>query len=134
MKKFIDGKITKEYRILCERERLAKYGYDKIDNCIEEAFNIMEYLKSLEGNVLFRVNIGTLEVIQLNEDSGNVDYDFKSLMTDINNYKVGTGYYWKSRLTKNDDRIGRRKLYETKKGQYFMDCGVRHYLNDYIEL
>lgn len=130
MQKFIDGKITYEYHVESARDRLKKYGYNNIDNCITEGFNIMEYINSIQGNVLYKVNVGTLEIVVI--DGDHVYYDFITLMQYINNYKIGTGYYWKQRLKKDDDRIGKRKIYKSNKGEYFIENGRRCYLNEYI--
>lgn len=134
MIKFKDGKITKEYQLVCERERMARYGYNNINNCIEEAYNILDYLKELKGDIRFKVNIGTLEVLIVNENMEYVDYDYYSLKIHTNTFKIGIGHYSKLYGKRNDARIGRRKLYESSKGYYFIEFGYRNYISEYIKL
>lgn len=115
-----------------ERQRFNRYGWSK-EQAELEGWSIMEYINTLSPHkqILFRVNPGTLEVITWDNDK-YIDYDFYPLYPHKKNGAIGSGYYWRCRLQKDDDRIGKRKLYRSSKGLYFIESDIRHYLNEYI--
>lgn len=112
---------------------MKKYKQYQLVEDYKQAYNegttINNFINTLEPD-LYKVNNGTLETINI-INNNYIQYDFRSL---FNTYKflVGSGYYNNKYGKINDDRIGKRKLYQTTKGYYFIENGIRCYLNDYI--
>lgn len=103
---------------------------DCIDQAINEATTINNFINELNID-LYKVNNGTLETINILDD-GYIDFEFRSLFYTYK-FIVGTGYFWRCRLQRNDERIGMRKLYRTSKGLYFNLFGHRYYLSEFIK-
>lgn len=97
-----------------------------INHYHEIALKVNEFINQLPAGTMIRVNNNTIETIYKVSDD-YIDYDFYFIYPD----GVGSGYYWSLRLKKDDNRIGRRKLYKSNKGLYFLDNGYRNYLHSF---
>lgn len=117
-------KINVSHNIIYKMENMLFEHYHKI------ALKINEFIEQLPDNTLYKVNGISIEVVYPNGiNEQYIDYDFYIYNTD--NYTVGSGYYWKCRLNRNDNRIGRRKLYKSCKGFYFKESGFNNYIKNY---
>lgn len=105
--------------------------YDKMKEMLinhyhEIALKVNEFIDQLPAGAMIKINNNTIETIY-NVSNDYVDYDFYFIYPD----GVGSGYYWSLRLKKDDDRIGKRKVYKSNKGLYFLENGYRNYLHDF---
>ena len=93
------------------------------------ALKVNEFINQLPAGTMIRVNNNTIETIY-NVSNDYIDYDFYFIYPD----GVGSGYYWSLRLKKDDNRIGRRKLYKSNKGLYFIESGFRNYIDSFNKI
>ena len=92
------------------------------------ALVVNKFIKELPINSLYKVTTGFIIVLYPNGiNEKYIDYDRYYYRTGI----VGSGYYWKARLQKDDMRIGRRKLYINSKGYYIIENGYREFVKDF---
>lgn len=129
----IDGKIRLNHHDDHNRN-IPDTVYNKIKEMLinhyhEIALKVNEFINQLPAGTMIRVNNNTIETIY-NVSNDYIDYDFYFIYPD----GLGSGYYWSCRLKKEDDRIGRRKLYKSSKGLYFIENGFRNYINSFHKI
>lgn len=129
----IDGEIRLNHHDNCNT-KIPDTVYDKmkemlIDYYHEIALKVNEFIKQLPAGTMIKVYGHVIEIVY-NVSNDYIDYDFYIIYPD----GIGAGYYWSSRLKKEDPRIGRRKLYKSNKGIYFMENGYRNYIDDFHKI
>ena len=108
--------------------------YNKMKNMLinyyhEISLKVNEFINQLPAGTMIKIYGHVIEIIY-NVSDDYIDYDFYIIYPD----GVGSGYYWNLRLKKDDNRIGRRKLYKSSKGLYFIENGYRNYLNSFLKI
>lgn len=129
----IDGQIRLNHHDN-DNIKIPNPVYDKMKNMLIDhyhaiALQVNEFIDQLPAGTMIKINNNTIETIY-NVSNDYVDYDFYFIYPD----GVGSGYYWSLRLKKDDNRIGRRKLYKSNKGLYFIESGYRNYLNNFFKI
>lgn len=129
----IDSKIRLNHHDNCNKI-IDDAVYDKMKKMLINhyhgiALKVNEFINQLPDGTMIKVDGHTIETIyHINNDY--IDYDFYIIYPD----GLGSGYYWSSRLKKDDDRIGRRKLYQSSKGLYFIENGYRNYMDNFHKI
>ena len=129
----IDGKIRLNHHDDHKKE-IPDAVYDKMKEMLinhyhEVALKVNEFINQLPAGTMVRINSHTIETIY-NIDNNYIDYDFYMIYPD----GIGSGYYWSLRLKKDDSRIGRRKVYKSNKGLYFIENGYRNYIDGFHKI
>ena len=94
------------------------------------ALKVNEFINQLQDGTMFKVNGNIIETIY-NIDNDYIHYDFYFIYPD----GLASGYYCSLRLKKDNNRIGRRKLYKSKKkGLYFIESGYRNYIDNFYKI
>lgn len=129
----IDGKIRLNHHDNHDK-KIPDEIYNKMKNILINhyhriALKVNEFINHLPKNTMYFIDGNIINVVYPNgKNEKYIDYDFYIIYPDG---KISNGYYWKCRLKKNDKRIGRRKIYFTTKGFYFIENGYREYLFKY---
>lgn len=138
------GSILKSIEVIDSKIRLNHHDdhkkqipdavYDKMKEMLINhyhgiALKINEFINQLPRDVMVRINGNIIETIY-NIDNDYIEYDWYFIYPD----GVGSGYYWSLRLKKEDPRIGRRKLYKSSKGMYFIENGYRNYIDSFYTI
>ena len=115
-------------------KKISNEIYDKMKEMLINhyhgiALKVNEFINQLPAGTMVKINSHTIETIY-KVSNDYIDYDFYFIYPD----GVGSGYYWSLRLKKDDNRIGRRKVYKSNKGLYFIENGYRNYLNDFHKI
>ena len=126
----IDGKIRLNHHDNYNT-KIPNEVYDKMKEMLINHYHgigikINEFINQLPVGTMVRINANTIETIY-NIDNDYIHYDFYFIYPD----GIGSGYYWSLRLKKDDERIGRRKLYKSSKGLYFIESGFRTYIHNF---
>lgn len=126
----VDGRIRLNHHDN-DNIKIPNEVYDKMKEMLINhyhaiAIEVNKFINQLQDGTMFRINSHTIETIYKVSDD-YIDYDFYFIYPD----GLGSGYYWSLRLKKDDPRIGRRKLYKSNKGLYFIESGYRNYLNSF---
>lgn len=126
----VDGKIRLNHHDNCNT-KIPDAVYDKMKQMLINhyhgiAIKVNEFINQLPAGTMFKINSHTIETIY-KVSNDYIDYDVYFIYPD----GVGSGYYWSLRLKKDDERIGRRKLYKSNKGLYFMESGFRTYIHNF---
>lgn len=129
----IDGKIRLNHHDN-SNTKIPNEVYDKMKNMLIDhyhgvALKVNEFINQLPAGTMIKVNSNTIETIY-NVSNDYIDYDFYFIYPD----GVGSGYYWCLRLKKEDNKIGRRKLYKSSKGIYFIENNYRNYINSFYKI
>ena len=129
----INGKIRLNHHDNSNK-KIPNEVYDKMKEMLinhyhEVALKVNEFINQLRPETMIKVNGNLIEIIY-NISNDYIDYDFYIIYPD----GVGSGYYWSCRLKKDDERIGRRKLYQSSKGLYFMENGYRSYIDSFYSV
>lgn len=108
--------------------------YDKMKNMLINHYHgigikVNEFINQLKPGTMIKVTGEIIEIIY-NISNDYIDYDFYIIYPD----NIGSGYYWSLRLKKDDDRIGRRKIYKSSKGIYFIENGYRNYISQFHKI
>lgn len=129
----IDGEIRLNHHDNHDK-KIPDEIYDKMKNMLIDhyhgiALKVNEFINQLVAGTMIKIHGDIIEIIY---DISNeyIHYDFYIIYP----YGVGSGYYWFLRLKKDDDRIGRRKLYKSSKGLYFIENGYRSYINSFHKI
>lgn len=114
--------------------KISNEVYDKMKEMLINhyhniALKVNEFIEQLNDGTLIKITGDIIEIIY-NVSDDYIDYDFYIIYPD----GVGSGYYWSLRLKKDDPRIGRRKLYKSNKGLYFIENGYRNYINSFHKI
>lgn len=129
----IDGKIRLNHHDN-HNTKIPNEVYDKMKQMLINhyhgiALKVNEFLKQLNPDTMIRINGYVIETIyQVSNDY--IDYDWYFIYPD----GIGAGCYWSARLKKEDHRIGRRKLYKSSKGLYFIENGYRNYIHSFHKI
>lgn len=126
----IDNKIRLNHHDNCNT-KIPNEVYDKMKQMLINHYHgvglkVNEFINQLPAGTMFKINSHTIETIY-NISNDYIHYDFYIIYPD----RIGSGYYWSLRLKKDDVRIGRRKLYKSSKGLYFIENGYRNYINSF---
>lgn len=126
----IDGKIRFNHHDNSNK-KISNEVYDKMKEMLINHYHqiglkVNEFINQLRPGTMIKVNGNLIEIIY-NISNDYIDYDFYIIYPD----GISSGYYWSLRLKKDDDRIGRRKLYKSSKGLYFLENGYRNYINSF---
>ena len=130
----IDGKIRLNNHDNCNII-IPDEVYDKMKEMLINHYHsiglkINEFINQLPTGTMIKVNGHIIEAINyINNDY--INYDFYIIYP---YYSIGSGYYWSCRLKKDDDRIGKRKLYQSSKGLYFIENGYRNYISQFHKI
>ena len=129
----IDGRIRLNHHDDCNT-KIPNEVYDKMKETLinyyhEIALKVNEFINQLPAGTMIRVNNNTIETIY-NVSNDYIDYDFYFIYPD----GLGSGYYWSCSLIKDDERIGRRKVFKSSKGLYFIENGYRNYINSFHKI
>lgn len=129
----IDGKIRLNHHD-DDNIKIPDAVYDKMKQMLINhyhsiAVKINEFIDQLPAGTMINVHGDVIEIIY-DVFNDYIHYDFYIIYPD----GIGSGYYWSLRLKKDDNRIGRRKLYLSNKGLYFIENGYRNYLNDFHKI
>ena len=138
------GSILKSIEVIDGKIRLNPHDDDNIKipdavyNKMKEmlinhyhsiALKVNEFISQLPAGTMIKINNHIIEVINyINDDY--INYDFYIIYPN----NIGSGYYWSLRLKKDDDRIGRRKIYKSSKGLYFIESGFRTYIHNFHKI
>lgn len=129
----IDGEIRFNHHD-DSNKNIPNEVYDKMKEMLINhyhsiALKVNEFINQLPAGTMIKLYGHVIETIyNINDDY--IDYDFYIIYPD----GIGSGYYWSLRLKKDDDRIGRRKLYKSSKGLYFIENGYRNYIDDFHKI
>ena len=129
----VDGEIRLNHHDN-SNTKIPNKVYDKMKEMLINhyhgiALKINEFINQLPAGTMIKINGNVLEVIY-NLSNDYIDYDFYFIYPD----GLGSGYYWSCRLKKDDSRIGRRKLYKSSKGLYFLENGYRNYIDSFCRI
>lgn len=129
----IDGRIRLNHHdnnnIKIPNEIYNKMKEMLINHYHSIAIKVNEFINQLPAGVMVKINGNLIETIYYINDN-YIDYDFYMIYPD----GIGSGYYWSLRLKKDDERIGRRKVYKSNKGLYFIESGFRNYINSFHKI
>ena len=128
----IDGKIRLNHHDNSNKQ-IPDTVYNKMKNMLinyyhEIGLKVNEFINQLPAGTMFKINSHTIETIY-NINNDYIDYDFYIIYPD----GISSGYYWSLRLKKNDDRIGKRKIYKSNRGIYFIENGYRNYIDSFYK-
>ncbi len=129
----INGKIRLNHHDNFSK-KISDEVYDKMKNMLINhyhniALKVNEFINQLNEGTMLKINGNLIEIIyKISNDY--IDYDFYIIYPD----GISSGYYWSSRLKKDDSRIGRRKLYQSSKGLYFIENGYRSYIDSFYSV
>ncbi len=128
----INGRIRLNHHDNSSR-KISDEVYDKMKEMLINhyhgiAVKINEFINQL-NEAMIKVNGNLIEIIY-NISHDYINYDFYIIYPD----GISSGYYWSCRLKKNDARIGRRKLYQSSKGLYFIENGYRNYIDSFYTI
>lgn len=129
----INGQIRLNHHDDCNKI-IDDVVYDKMKKMLINhyhsiALKINEFINQLPAGTMIKVHGDVMEIINyINDDY--INYDFYIIYPG----GISSGYYWSCRLKKNDDRIGRRKIYKSNKGQFFMQDGYRSYIDSFYKI
>lgn len=126
----IDGQIRLNHHD-DHKEKISDTVYDKMKQMLINHYHgvglkVNEFINQLPAGTMIKVNSNTIETIYKVSDD-YIYYDFYFIYPD----GIGSGYYWSLRLKKDDNRTGRRKVYKSNKGLYFLENGYRNYINSF---
>lgn len=129
----IDGRIRLNHHD-DSNKKIPNEVYDKMKEMLinhyhKVALKVNEFINQLPAGTMFKINSHTIETIY-KVSNDYVDYDVYFIYPD----GIGSGYYWSCRLKKDDDRIGRRKIYKSSKGIYFLENGYRNYIDSFYKI
>lgn len=115
-------------------KKISDEVYDKMKNMLinhyhEIGIKVNEFINQLPTGTMIKVNGNIIEAIY-NINNDYINYDFYIIYPD----GISSGYYWSSRLKKDDSRIGKRKLYKSNKGLYFIENGYRSYIDSFYSV
>ena len=115
-------------------KKIPNVVYDKMKQLLINhyhgvALKVDEFIDQLPVGTMVRINGNLIETINYINDN-YIYYDYYFIYPD----GIGSGYYWSLRLKKDDDRIGRRKLYKSNKGLYFIENGYRNYIDSFHKI
>ena len=130
----IDGQIRVNHHDN-DNIKISNEVYDKMKEMLINyyhniALKVNEFINQLQDGTMFKVNGNIIETIY-NIDNDYIDYDFYFICPDDG---LGSGYYCSLRLKKDNNRIGRRKLYKSNKGLYFIENGYRNYIDNFYKI
>lgn len=134
----IDGKIRLNHHDN-HRKKIDDAVYDKMKEMLINhyhgiALKVNEFINQLPTGTMIKVNGNIIEII-FNISNDYINYDFYIIYPEgISSSGISSGYYWSLRLKKNDNRIGRRKLYKSNKGLYFLENGYRNYISQFHKI
>ena len=129
----IDGKIRLNHHDDFNK-KISDEVYDKMKEILINHYHgigirVNEFINQLNEGTMIKVNGNLIEIIYIISHD-YIDYDFYIIYP----YGIGSGYYWSCRLKKDDSRIGRRKLYKSSKGLYFIENGYRSYIDSFCKI
>lgn len=129
----IDSRIRLNHHDNCNK-KIPNTVYNKMKEMLinhyhKIALKVNKFIDQLPAGAKVKVNGNLIEIIY-NISNNYIHYDFYIIYPD----RIGSGYYWSLRLKKDDSRIGRRRLYKSKKGLYFMENGYRNYIDSFYSV
>jgi len=129
----IDGKIRLNHHDNHDK-KIPDEVYDKMKEMLINhyhaiAIEVNKFINQLQDGTMFKVQGDIIEIIY-NISDDYLNYDFYIIYPD----GIGSGYYWSLRLKKDDNRIGRRKIYKSSKSQYFIENGFRTYIHNFYKI
>ena len=115
-------------------KKISDEVYDKMKEMLINhyhgvALKVNEFINQLNEETMIKINNNLIEIIY-NISNDCIHYDFYIIYPD----GISSGYYWSCRLKKDDERIGRRKLYKSNKGLYFIESGYRSYIDSFYKI
>ena len=133
----IDGEIRLNHHD-CNK-KIPDAVYDKMKEMLINhyhgvALKVNEFINQLLPGTMIKIHGDVIEIIY-DVSNDYIHYDFYTIYPDgISSSGISSGYYWSLRLKKDDSRIGRRKLYKSSKGLYFIENGYRNYINNFYKI
>lgn len=129
----INGKIRLNHHD-DSNKKIPDTVYDKMKEMLIDHYHgigikVNEFINQLPVGTMVRVNGNTIETIY-KVSNDYVHYDFYIIYPD----GISSGYYWSLRLKKDDPKIGKRKLYKSNKGLYFIENNYRNYLHSFNKI
>lgn len=129
----VDGKIRLNHHDDHNRN-IPDTVYNKMKQMLIDyyhsiALHVNKFINELPAGTLIKIHGNIIETIY-NISNDYIDYDSYFIYPD----GVGSGYYWSLRLKRDDNRIGRRKLYKSNKGLYFIENGFRNYIDSFYRI
>jgi len=129
----INGKIRLNHHD-DHRKKIDDTIYDKmkkmlIDHYHGVALKVDGFINQLPTGTMIKITGQVLETIY--QISNNyIYYDFYFIYPD----KISNGFYWSLRLKRDDNKTGRRKLYKSSKGIYFIENNYRNYIDSFYTI
>ena len=129
----VDGRIRLNHHD-DSNKKISNEVYNKMKQMLIDyyhsiALHVNKFINELPADTMIKVHGNLIETIY-KVSNDYIDYDFYFIYPD----GVGSGYYWSLRLKKYDLRIGRRKLYKSSKGLYFIENNYRNYIDSFYKI
>jgi len=129
----VDGKIRLNHHDDPSR-KISNEVYDTMKKMLIEYYHgiglrVNKFISELNPETMIRINGNVIETVY-NIDNDYIYYDFYFIYPK----SISNGYYWSLRLKKEDSRIGKRKLYQSSKGLYFIENGYRNYIDSFYKI